>query len=49
MKLQEEYIDGKAVRHRVEHKTLVTDDKTQQERILEELTRALTQPSKIPA
>ena len=33
MKLQEEYIDGKAVRHRVEHQTLVTDDKTQQERI----------------
>jgi hypothetical protein len=45
-KLPEEYIDIKSVRHRVEHLTLLPDEQPQRERILEELTLALTKPKK---
>lgn len=48
-KLKDEYVDVKSVHHRVEHLTLVIDDKAQQEQILEELTHALSKFRKIPA
>lgn len=41
-KLPEEYVDRKAVHHRVEHVTRTPEDKAQRERILAELTYALT-------
>lgn len=49
VKLQNEYIDCKAVHHRVEHLIRDANNKAQQEQILEELTYVLSKTSKIPA
>ncbi|MGI6254717.1 MAG: hypothetical protein ACOYJZ_03695 [Acutalibacter sp.] len=46
--LPEEYVDVKSIHHRVEHRTRTPADKTQQERILEELTYVLTKSRKVP-
>lgn len=46
--LQEEYIDTKAIHHRVEHIQWEDVTKAQREQLLEELTYALTK-AKTPA
>lgn len=43
VKLPEEYIDIKSVRHRVEHVTLPLEDQARRDRLAEELIRVLTQ------
>ena len=48
-KLQDEYIDVKSIKHHVEHIMLSTEDNTYKERILEELTHALTKTGGISA
>lgn len=45
-KLPEEYVDVRSVHHRVEHILREPEDKVQQERIVEELTCALTKSRK---
>lgn len=47
-KLLEEYTDIKSVRHRVEHTMLSWKDPAQQERLMEELTCALTKTTNTP-
>ena len=48
--LAQEYIDTREIKHKVEHLTVSTDDKHNQEQILEELFRALVKPKKhVPA
>ncbi|MCI8800717.1 hypothetical protein NSB25_11830 [Acetatifactor muris] len=48
--LAKEYTDTRKVKHKVEHLTVSTDDKHNQEQILEELFRALVEPQKhVPA
>ena len=48
--LAKEYTDTRKVKHKVEHLTVSTDDKHNQEQILEELFRALVKPKKhVPA
>lgn len=41
-----EYTDIKEVKHRVEHQTISVGDKMQRERMVEELTYALTKSDK---
>ena len=48
-KLLEEYIDVKAVRHRVEHIMLPLEDQAHKEKMVEELTYILAKVAKIPA
>lgn len=47
-KLLEEYIDVKSIRHRVEHVTLPLEDQGHRERLVAELTQALTPSSNLP-